>query len=93
MMMNAEEYLRRSRVFRRLKDGLHGPLIERYTARLVEDGLARQGCWRSLNVVDGLLSWNTVGAAPRPTSTRPWSSGISDIEVHGSRSSRATGRR
>lgn len=55
-MTNAE-YLGRSWTFRRLKDGPHGPLIERFTARLVEDGLARQGCWRSLNVVDGLLSW------------------------------------
>jgi site-specific recombinase XerD len=55
--MIAEEYLRRSRIFRRLKDGPHGPLIEPYAARLVEDGLAGHGCWRCLNVVGGLLSW------------------------------------
>lgn len=63
MMMDTEEYLRRSQVFRRLKNDFHGPLIERYAARLVEDGLARQGCWRSLNMVDGLLSWMTSSGA------------------------------
>jgi site-specific recombinase XerD len=44
-------------VFRRLKDGPHGQLVERYAARLIKDGLARHGTWRCLNVVDGLLSW------------------------------------
>lgn len=57
--MVAEEYLGRSRVFRRLKSGPHGQLIELYAARLVKDGLARQGTWRCLNLVDGLLSWLT----------------------------------
>jgi site-specific recombinase XerD len=56
-MMIAAEYLGRSRVFRRLKDGPHGQLVERYAARLIKDGLARHGTWRCLNVVDGLLSW------------------------------------
>jgi len=55
--MIAEEYLSGSRAFRRLKDGPHGPLIEPYAARLVEDGLAGHGCWRCLNLVHGLLSW------------------------------------
>jgi FixJ family two-component response regulator len=40
--MDTEEYLVRSRLFRRLKIGSHGQLVERYAARLVEDGLARQ---------------------------------------------------
>jgi site-specific recombinase XerD len=55
--MEVEEYLRRSRLFRRLKNGLHGQLVERFAARLVEDGLVRLGTWRCLNVVGGLLSW------------------------------------
>ena len=55
--MDAEEYLGRSRLFRRLKIGPHGQLVERYAARLVEDGLARHGTWRCLNLVGGLLSW------------------------------------
>lgn len=55
--MEVEEYLRRSRLFRRLKSGLHGQLVERFAARLVEDGLVRLGTWRCLNVVGGLLSW------------------------------------
>ena len=55
--MNAEEYLTRSRLFQHLKNGAHGQLIELYTARLVEDGLARQSTWRCLNVVGDLLSW------------------------------------
>jgi site-specific recombinase XerD len=56
-MMDAAEYLGRSRLFRRLKIGPHGQLVERYAARLVEDGLARHGTWRCLNLVGGLLSW------------------------------------
>ena len=33
--MECEEYLRRSRLFRRLRSGPHGRLVERYAARLV----------------------------------------------------------
>jgi len=56
-MMIAEEYLGRSRLFQRLKNGRHGQLVELYAARLVEDGLAGQGTWRCLNVVGDLLGW------------------------------------
>ena len=55
--MIAEEYLGRSRLFRRLKSGPHGQLVELYAARLVKDGLARHGTWRCLNLVGDLLSW------------------------------------
>lgn len=56
-MTIAEEYLKTSRLFRRLKNGIHGQLVELYAARLVEVGLSRQGTWRSLNVVGDLLDW------------------------------------
>jgi hypothetical protein len=56
-MMVAEEYLERSRLYRRLKSGCHGRLVERYAALLVEEGRARQGTWRCLNLVGDLLSW------------------------------------
>lgn len=56
-MTIAEEYLGRSRLFRRLRSGAHGQLIELYAARLVEVGLSRHGTWRSLNVVGNLLAW------------------------------------
>jgi site-specific recombinase XerD len=55
--MEVDEYLGRSRLFRRLRSGPHGHLVERYGARLVEEGRARLGTWRCLNVVGGLLSW------------------------------------
>ena len=55
--MEVEEYLRRSRLFRRLRSGPHSRLVERFGARLVGDGLVREGTWRCLNVVGGLLSW------------------------------------
>jgi len=55
--MLAEEYLVRSRLFWRLKSGPHRQLVELYAARLVKDGLARQGTWRCLNLVGGRLSW------------------------------------
>ena len=56
-MTIAEEYLKGSRLFRHLKNGTHGQLVELYAARLVEVGLARQGTWRCLNVVGDLLDW------------------------------------
>lgn len=59
--MVAAEYLSRSRLFRRLKSGPHGQLVELYAARLVKDGLVRHGTWRCLNVVGGLLSWIASG--------------------------------
>src|SRR5438128_5282268 len=60
-MMVAEEYLGRSRLFRRLKSGPHGQLVELYAVRLVKDGLARQGTWRCLSLVGDLLSWIARG--------------------------------
>lgn len=55
--MEVEEYLGSSRLYRRLRSGPHGQLVERYAARLVEERLVRHGAWRCLNVVSGLLSW------------------------------------
>jgi site-specific recombinase XerD len=55
--MECEEYLRRSRLFQRLRSGRHGQLVERYAARLVGDDLVPHGTWRCLNVVGGFLSW------------------------------------
>jgi hypothetical protein len=55
--MIAEEYLGGSRLFRRLKRGPHGQLVELYAARLVKDEFAGHGTWRCLNLVDDLLSW------------------------------------
>ena len=55
--MVAKEYLGRSRLFRRLKNGAHGELVERYAVCLVNEGLARNGTWRCLNLVGDLLSW------------------------------------
>jgi len=57
--MEVEEYLGRSQLFRRLKCGPHGQLVERYAVRLVEERLVQHGTWRCLNVVSGLLGWIT----------------------------------
>ena len=46
-----------SRLFRRLKNGAQGQHVKLYAARRVEVGLARQGTWRSLNVVGDHLDW------------------------------------
>jgi hypothetical protein len=56
-MMIAEEYLVRSQLFRRLKNGCHGQLIECYAARLVEDGLAQKVTSRSLSLIDDHMNW------------------------------------
>jgi hypothetical protein len=60
-MMIAEEYLRKSRVFGRLKNGSHGQLIERYASLLAELGLAQQGTLRRLSLVSDLLRWIAIG--------------------------------
>jgi len=70
--MIAEKYLSRSRLYRDLRNGPHGELVERYAARLVEDGLARHGTWRCLNVFAGLLSWMASRRAR-----------LSDLDEHG----------
>jgi site-specific recombinase XerD len=57
MKMEVEDYLCSSPLYRRLRMGPYGELVERYAARLVEVKLARQGTWRCLNVVGGLLGW------------------------------------
>ncbi len=55
--MIAEGYLNRSRLYQRLRRGPHGPYVELYASRLVEDGLGRQGTWRSLNLFGDLMAW------------------------------------
>jgi site-specific recombinase XerD len=55
--MAAKEYLARSQLFRRLKSGPNGQFIELYAARLIKDGLAYHGTWRSLSLVGDLLTW------------------------------------
>jgi len=39
--MIIEDYLRKSHLFRRLKDRPHGQIVELYAARLVKDEFAR----------------------------------------------------
>ena len=53
--MRADEHLSGSRLFRSLRCRQHGQLVELYVARLVRDGLARQGTRRSLSLVGDLL--------------------------------------
>jgi len=55
--MIAEEYLGRSRLFRRLKSRTRGQLIELYAALLVREELAGYGTWRCLDLVGDLFSW------------------------------------
>jgi site-specific recombinase XerD len=55
--MITEEYLRRSHLFRRLKNGPHGQIVELYAARLVKDELAGASTRRRLKLVADLFSW------------------------------------
>jgi len=55
--MIAEEYLNRSRLFRRLRNGPHGLYVELCASQLVKIGLSRRGTWRSLNLIGDLLNW------------------------------------
>jgi site-specific recombinase XerD len=55
--MEVEDYLSRSRLFQRLKNGPHGQLVERYATRLAEETFSQRTTWQCLNVVSGLLGW------------------------------------
>lgn len=69
--MIAEEYLNRSRLFRRLRTGPHGSCVELYASRLVKVGLSRQGTWRSLNLVGDLMSsLARIGSTPTELNER-----------------------
>jgi hypothetical protein len=92
-MTIAEAYLGGSQVFRRLKNGPHEQLIERYAARLVEDGLARHGTWRCLNVVGGLLNWMASHRIKVTNLSELWSSAISGTGATSRRSRREIARR
>jgi hypothetical protein len=56
-MMTTEDYLRRSVLFQRLRCGPHQPLVDLYAGRLLADGLAPHGVWRSFNLFSGLVNW------------------------------------
>jgi len=63
--MIEEEYLNRSRLFRRLRNGPYGSYVELYASRLIRIGLSRQGTWRSLNLLGDFISWLTrIGSMP-----------------------------
>jgi hypothetical protein len=66
--MDVEEYLGRIQLFRRLKCGTPGQLVERYAVRLVEERLVQHGVWRCLNVVSGLLCGSGGATASWPIS-------------------------
>ena len=55
--MIANDYLSRSQLYKRLREGPNGALVELYAARLVEVGLSSRRTWRSINLVSDLLSW------------------------------------
>jgi site-specific recombinase XerD len=55
--MITEDYLRKSHLFRHLKNGPHGQIIALYAARLVKDELAGATTRRQLTLVADLFSW------------------------------------
>jgi site-specific recombinase XerD len=55
--MKVEDYLGRSLLFRRLRNGPHGQLVDRYATRLVEERFAGRSTWHCLNIVSGFMSW------------------------------------
>jgi hypothetical protein len=78
--MFAQDYLARSRLARRLENGCHRQLIERYAARLAEDGLAIGSlCDRWVWLVTSLIGW-LVTASGWPTWMKLWSKGFSGTE-------------
>ena len=56
-MMQAKDYLVRSRLFRRLKTGPYRQHVEHLVTRLVQEGHTPDNIWRNLSVISGLLGW------------------------------------
>ncbi|MER9370576.1 hypothetical protein NKI66_31910 [Mesorhizobium sp. M0518] len=63
--MNANEYLQRSTLYRKLIHGPHGEFARVYAARLSNEGLGRQCTWRSLSLFRELMDWH-VGSGHDP---------------------------
>ena len=69
--MIAEEYLKTSRLFQRLRNGPYRSYVELYASRLIAIGLSHRSSWRSLNLVGDLLSWLTrIGSIPTELNER-----------------------
>jgi site-specific recombinase XerD len=63
--MNANEYLQRSALYRKLIHGPYGEFSRVYAARLSDEGLGRQCIWRSLSLFRDLMDWH-VGSGHDP---------------------------
>jgi site-specific recombinase XerD len=55
--MITEDYLRRSHLFRRLKNGPHGHIVQLYAARLIKDEFAVATARRRLKLLGDLFFW------------------------------------
>ena len=55
--MIADEYLDRSQLYLRLRNGPYGRHAEIYAASVVKDGLKRHGTWRCLSLFDRFTGW------------------------------------
>ena len=63
--MNANEYLQRSTLYRKLIRGPYGEFSRVYAARLSDEGFGRRCTWRSLNLFRDLMDWH-VGNGHNP---------------------------
>ncbi len=63
--MNANEYLQRSTLYRKLIRGPYGEFSRVYAARLSDEGFGRRCTWRSLNLFRDLMDWH-VGNRHNP---------------------------
>nr|WP_246689308.1 tyrosine-type recombinase/integrase [Mesorhizobium sp. M8A.F.Ca.ET.207.01.1.1] len=56
--MNANEYLQRSALYRKLIHGPYGEFARVYAGRLSDEGFGRQCTWRSLSIFRELRDWH-----------------------------------
>ncbi|MET3598021.1 hypothetical protein ABID26_007448 [Mesorhizobium shonense] len=56
--MNANEYLQRSTLYRKLIHGPYGEFSRVYAARLSDEGFGRQCTWRSPSLFRELMDWH-----------------------------------
>jgi len=64
--MNANDYLQRSTLYRKLVHGPYGGFSRVYASRLSNEGFGRRCTWRSLSLFRDLMDWHVGnGRAPR----------------------------
>ncbi len=63
--MNADDYLKRSALYRKLVHGPYQEFVRVYAAKLSKEGLGQHSTWRSLSLFRDLMDWHVGNGCDR----------------------------